>query len=96
MYPKRVTTIAVLFTLLLAGVCVQLIRLQLVQGTVYAELACNLANAEESDLREQEIEPRGDVEIVAPVRRPIWFYLVAAALCLTTVEWYLYQRRWIS
>ena len=39
MFPKRVTTIAVLFALMLGGVCIQLIRLQLVQGTVYAELA---------------------------------------------------------
>ena len=39
MYPKRVTIIATVFALLLGGVGVQLIRLQLVQGTVYAELA---------------------------------------------------------
>jgi hypothetical protein len=28
--------------------------------------------------------------------RPIWFYLVGAAWLLATVEWFLYQRRWIS
>jgi hypothetical protein len=28
--------------------------------------------------------------------RPIWFYLLLAALLLGVVEWFLYQRRWIS
>jgi hypothetical protein len=28
--------------------------------------------------------------------RPVWFYLIALAWLLAAVEWYLYQRRWIS
>ena len=28
--------------------------------------------------------------------RPVWWYLIAAAAGLMTVEWFLYQRRWIS
>ena len=28
--------------------------------------------------------------------RPVWWYLVAAAFALAALEWYLYQRRWIS
>ena len=28
--------------------------------------------------------------------RPIWFYLVFLAWGLAAVEWFLYQRRWIS
>jgi cell division protein FtsI/penicillin-binding protein 2 len=39
MFPKRMTALAALFALLLGAVLVQLVRLQLVQGTVYAELA---------------------------------------------------------
>jgi hypothetical protein len=26
----------------------------------------------------------------------VWFYLIALAGLFATVEWYLYQRRWIS
>ena len=28
--------------------------------------------------------------------RPIWFLLIAVAICFTAAEWFLYQRRWIS
>jgi len=28
--------------------------------------------------------------------RPIWFYLIGLAWLLAAVEWFLYQRRWIS
>jgi hypothetical protein len=63
------------------------------------EIACNLANREESDLRPPEVLPSLGEE---PARtlgfagRPIWFYLLAAAWLLIGLEWYLYQRRWIS
>jgi hypothetical protein len=63
------------------------------------EIACNLANREESDLRPPESLPSLGEE---PARamgfagRPIWFYLLAAAWLLAGLEWYLYQRRWIS
>jgi hypothetical protein len=63
------------------------------------EIACNLANREESDLRPPESLPSLGEE---PARamgfagRPIWFYLIAAAWLLAGLEWYLYQRRWIS
>jgi hypothetical protein len=63
------------------------------------EIACNLANREESDLRPPEALPSLGEE---PARamgfagRPIWFYLLAAAWLLAGLEWYLYQRRWIS
>jgi hypothetical protein len=62
-----------------------------------AEFACNLANPRESDLR----PPPG----LKPTRlrtasgfggRPAWFYLVFAAWGLAGLEWFLYQRRWIS
>jgi hypothetical protein len=63
------------------------------------EIACNLANREESDLRPPEALPSLGEE---PARamgfagRPIWFYLLVAAWLLAGLEWYLYQRRWIS
>jgi hypothetical protein len=63
------------------------------------EIACNLANRDESDLRPPESLPSWGEE---PTRalgftdRPIWFYLLAAAWLLIALEWYLYQRRWIS
>jgi hypothetical protein len=63
-----------------------------------AEFACNLASPSESDLR----PPAG----LAPLHRlathsgfggrPVWFYLALGAFGLAGVEWYLYQRRWIS
>ena len=59
--------------------------------------ACNLANAEESDIRAR-VES-AEVAGLSPFGiggRPIWFYLIALALVLTATEWYLYQRRWIS
>ena len=65
--------------------------------TVIAEYACNLANAEESNLRPAaELSNPTAVYAGALGGRPIWFYLIVVALLLTTVEWFMYQRRWIS
>jgi hypothetical protein len=63
------------------------------------EIACNLANRAESDLRPPESLASTGVEQAAALGfagRPLWFYLLAAAWLLAGVEWYLYQRRWIS
>lgn len=63
------------------------------------ELACNLANRTESDLRVPETLIKSQPPAVLAAgwfTRPIWFYLVAAAWLLATLEWFLYQRRWIS
>lgn len=62
----------------------------------YLELACNLANPGESDLRATWAPERIETHTLSAGGRPIWFYLVAVALTLTALEWYLYQRRWIS
>jgi hypothetical protein len=60
-------------------------------------LACNLANRRESDLRPPEGLPtRGDSSGPALGGRPVWYYLIAAAVLLTCWEWFLYQRRWID
>jgi hypothetical protein len=68
-----------------------------VAGAPAVEIACNLANRAESDLRPAEITPSQSTAAVAGfMSRPIWYYLVALAWLLAGLEWYLYQRRWIS
>ena len=66
-------------------------------GVVLAELACNLADRRESDLRPAEGVPDQKTSLGAGVGvRPIWYYLLASALVLTCWEWFLYHRRWID
>jgi hypothetical protein len=64
------------------------------------EVACNLANASESDLRAPAAvasATRAESSYSAGLLgRPIWFYLIFLAWALAAVEWILYQRRWIS
>jgi hypothetical protein len=61
------------------------------------ELACNLASAQESDIRPAAgLETRAARAGLALGGHPVWFYLIAAAWGLATLEWFLYQRRWIS
>jgi hypothetical protein len=66
-------------------------------GPAVAEVACNLASAAESDLRPPESwEDKEDALTAGMARKPLWFYVLVAALGLTALEWFLYQRRWIS
>ncbi len=65
------------------------------------EMACNLTNKAESDLRPpddlpavKEIEQTG--VLGGFMGRPIWFYLIALAWLLAALEWWMYQRRIIS
>ncbi len=61
--------------------------------------AVNLANANETDLRPWEGQlANADSSAVSRswFTRPIWFYLIVAACLLSTLEWFLYQRRFIS
>jgi hypothetical protein len=63
------------------------------------EIACNLANRSETDLRPSDavlalVHP--EATRAGLMTRPIWYYLVALAWLLAGLEWYLYQRRWIS
>lgn len=61
------------------------------------ELACNLANRQESDLRPpKEWAAKTGVEQAGFGGRPLWYILIIAAWVLVGTEWYLYQRRWIS
>jgi hypothetical protein len=63
------------------------------------ELACNLSNPAESDLRVPETLLAAR-PAAAPaggwLTRPLWLYLIAGAWIVATAEWFLYQRRWIS
>jgi len=63
-----------------------------------AEIAVNLANDWETDLRTPgELMKEEPHTLVAGwFTRPIWFYLAAAACLVTLTEWWLYQRRVIA
>jgi hypothetical protein len=62
------------------------------------EIACNLANRQESDLRPPEllVAEAGDSSVGGVFGSPIWYYLLTGAWLLAAAEWFLYQRRWIS
>lgn len=63
------------------------------------ELACNLASAVETDLRTPQSLKEHEVPLpmaAAWFNRPIWFYLVLMAWLMAMLEWFLYQRRYIS
>ena len=67
--------------------------------TVLAEVAVNLANERETDLRplKQLIDsPQSKTMAEDWFSKPFWFYLVVLACLLTSMEWFLYQRRFIS
>ena len=60
------------------------------------EVACNLASRPESDLR-SPLPTTSKASLVGGFGGwPIWVVLCATALALAGLEWYLYQRRWIS
>jgi hypothetical protein len=69
-------------------------------GEVVTELACNVADRRESDLRPVDgltDRPAGLVSgLTGLAVRPIWYYLLASAWLLSCWEWFLYQRRWID
>jgi hypothetical protein len=69
------------------------------QTLLGVELACNLANKTESDLRLppswQEVDTANST-VGSIFVRPIWFYLIGAAWLVAIGEWFLYQRRWIG
>jgi hypothetical protein len=65
------------------------------------EFAVNLMSKAESDLRPPEglttVATAADTGLVSGFfGRPVWWYLIGLAWILVVVEWYLYQRRWIS
>ncbi|MFY9255308.1 MAG: BatA and WFA domain-containing protein [Fuerstiella sp.] len=61
------------------------------------KIACNLNSPSESNLRPtQDIIPQQEALQAGFGGRPIWFYLVLVGFLLIMVEWFLFQRRWIS
>lgn len=65
--------------------------------TVVDQIACNLTNNIESDLRPAHQSETYTSPLMAGLGgRPGWFYVVLIAFALTTAEWFFYQRRWIS
>jgi len=61
------------------------------------EIACNLGDRRETDIRPAEgIDSRSNPRLAGFFVRPVWFYLLVCAWCLTSWEWFLYQRRWID
>lgn len=64
-----------------------------------AEVAVNLASDRETDLRPlDQLKSSAVTETTRSgwFSRPLWFYLILLACVLTSVEWFLYQRRWIT
>jgi len=63
-----------------------------------ADLAVNLADDSESDLRtpSELIEQEPSVLVADWFTKPIWFYLTAAACLLMVIEWQMHQRRVIT
>lgn len=62
-----------------------------------AEFAVNLSNDCESDLRPLESNLLSDSSSRSGwFARPVWYYLIAVATLFFVVEWFLYQRRFIS
>lgn len=63
------------------------------------EVACNLANRAESEIRPPQavLDKAGDSPALRGAgMRPIWYYLLVLAWILAGLEWVLYQRRYIS
>jgi hypothetical protein len=63
--------------------------------------AVNLMNRAESDLRPPDgltaSASAAEAGLVSGFfGRPVWWYLIGLAWLLAAVEWFLYQRRWIS
>ena len=70
-------------------------------GGPVEEFAVNLMSRAESDLRTADPDATtASAEAAGLVGgfggRPVWWYLTIAAFLLAALEWYLYQRRWIS
>lgn len=70
-------------------------------GAAVQEIAVNLMNSAESDLRPAEVANAAPDAASAGLvgglfGRPVWWYLTAAAAAAFVLEWFLYQRRYIG
>ncbi len=68
------------------------------EGRLIRRFAVNLANVGETDLRPVDgiAESEKSGRTGGWFTRPVWFYLILLAYLFCTVEWFLYQRRFIS
>jgi hypothetical protein len=66
--------------------------------SIATELAVNLANESESDLRPHEElnDPTAAPLAASWFARPLWFYIALCACAIIVTEWFLYQRRVIT
>ncbi len=67
--------------------------------TTLLELACNLADRNESDVRVPKSEEATQTSVVSASvlgNQPVWFWLIASAWLLMAIEWWAYQRRVIE
>jgi hypothetical protein len=67
--------------------------------TTLLELACNLADRSESDVRVPKSDDATPTAVVSASllgNRPVWFWLIAFAWLMMAVEWWAYQRRVIT
>lgn len=74
-------------------------RESLEKESVAVELAVNLANERESDLRPREELAADSASATLAAgwfARPLWFYIVACACAISIGEWLLHQRRVIT
>ncbi len=63
------------------------------------ELACNLMDRNESDVRVPNSDDSVEQSVITAGslgNRPVWFWLIALAWMLMAVEWWAYQRRVIE
>jgi hypothetical protein len=60
------------------------------------QIACNLADPVESDLRAIDVPTSPAEPLTAGFSRPLWFYLTLLAWGLMGTEWWMYQRRKIA
>ncbi len=60
------------------------------------EIACNLANPNESNLQTGAMPQPEAPTLTAGLTNPLWFYLTLVAWGLMGLEWWMYQRRKIS
>jgi hypothetical protein len=67
-------------------------------GPVVEYYAVNLANAQETDLRPMKSTDDGQASGMSSswFSRPLWYYLAALACMFCVIEWFLYQRRFIT
>ncbi len=70
----------------------------LTQNNQTTPIPVNLCDARESNLTPATptTQPAQTSSQKLTSGAPLWFYLLAAGLTLLALEWYLYQRRWIT